>query len=104
MDDDAFFTDDTGIVTLTDEEEAEVMRLVKAADEVNSDINYDDLPSAFLNIYINSEIKSGSFLEELVPHLKDLSTGILREFKRKSIYPLHKGLYKTTLGNGSVFQ
>ena len=62
--DDAFFTDDTGIVTLTDEEEAEVMRLVKAADEVNSSINYDDLPSAFLNIYINSEIKKGSFLED----------------------------------------
>lgn len=62
--DDAFFTDDTGIVTLTDEEEAEVMRLVKAADEVNSSINYDDLPSAFLNIYINSEIKSGNFLED----------------------------------------
>ena len=62
--DDAFFTDDTGIVTLTDEEEAEITRLVKAADEVNSSINYDDLPSAFLNIYINSEIKKGSFLED----------------------------------------
>ena len=58
------FNDDTGMVTLTDEEEAEVMRLVKAADEVNNSINYDDLPSAFLNIYINSEIKSGSFLED----------------------------------------
>jgi len=62
--DDAFFTDDTGIVTLTDEEEAEIARLVKAADEVNSSINYDDIPSAFLNIYINSEIKKGSFLED----------------------------------------
>ncbi len=62
--DDAFFTDDTGIVTLTDEEEAEVTKLVKAADAVNSSINYDDLPSAFLNIYINSEIKKGSFLED----------------------------------------
>jgi|TARA_R110000822_G_scaffold51338_14_gene133598 hypothetical protein len=62
--DDAFFTDDTGIVTLTDEEEAEVIRLVKVTDELNSSINYDDLPSAFLNIYINSEIKKGSFLED----------------------------------------
>tara|TARA_B100001094_G_scaffold227665_1_gene222197 strand:+ start:3676 stop:5754 length:2079 start_codon:yes stop_codon:yes gene_type:complete len=61
--DDAFFTDDTGIVTLTDEEEAEVIRLVKEADTVNDQINYDDLPFAFLNIYINSEIKSGGFLE-----------------------------------------
>jgi len=62
--DDAFFTDDTGIVTLTEEEEAEVLRLVKAADEVSGSINYDDLPSAFLNIYINSEIKKGNFLED----------------------------------------
>ena len=62
--DDAFFTDDTGVVTLTEEEEAEIIRLVKEADEVNGQINYDDLPSALLNIYINSEIKSGSFLDD----------------------------------------
>ena len=61
--DDAFFTDDTGTVTLTEEEEAEVVRLVKEADTVNERINYEDLPFAFLNIYINSEIKSGSFLD-----------------------------------------
>ena len=61
--DDAFFTDDTGTVTLTEEEEAEVIRLVKEADTVNERINYEDLPFAFLNIYINSEIKSGSFLD-----------------------------------------
>ena len=61
--DDAFFTDDTGIVTLTEEEESEIVQLVKQADSVNEKINYDDLPSAFLNIYINSEIKGGSFLE-----------------------------------------
>ena len=61
--DDAFFTDDTGVVTLTEEEEAAILGLVKQADSVNEKINYDDLPSAFLNIYINSEIKSGSFLE-----------------------------------------
>ena len=61
--DDAFFTDDTGVVTLTEEEEAAIVGLVKQADSVNEKINYDDLPSAFLNIYINSEIKSGSFLE-----------------------------------------
>jgi hypothetical protein len=61
--DDAFFTDDTGIVTLTEEEESEIVQLVKQADSVNEKINYEDLPSAFLNIYINSEIKGGSFLE-----------------------------------------
>jgi len=61
--DDAFFTDDTGVVTLTDDEEAEIVRLVKEADTVNEQINYEELPFALLNIYINSEIKAGSFLD-----------------------------------------
>tara|TARA_B100001094_G_scaffold264145_1_gene266034 strand:+ start:397 stop:2463 length:2067 start_codon:yes stop_codon:yes gene_type:complete len=61
--DDAFFTDDTGVVTLTDDEEAKILELVNQADAVNEKINYDDLPFAFLNIYINSEIKAGAFLE-----------------------------------------
>ena len=62
--DDAFFTDDTGTVTLTEDEEARVISLVKKADQVNNKINYDDLPSDLLNIYINSEIKSGEFLDD----------------------------------------
>ena len=61
--DDAFFTDDTGVVTLTDDEEAKILELVNQADAVNEKIDYDDLPFAFLNIYINSEIKAGAFLE-----------------------------------------
>ena len=61
--DDAFFTDDTGIVTLTDGEEKTITKLVEEADAVNEKINYADIPSAFLNIYINSEIKTGQFLE-----------------------------------------
>ena len=52
--DDAFFTDDTGVVTLTDSEESEVINLVKQADSVNENINYSDLPADLLNIYINS--------------------------------------------------
>ncbi len=62
--DDAFFTDDTGVVTLTDDEEAEIIRLVKEADDVNNEIDYEGLPYDLLNIYINSEIKSGSFLDD----------------------------------------
>jgi len=62
--DDAFFTDDTGVVTLTEEEESEIIRLVKEADSVNGQLDYENLPSAFLNIYINSEIKAGGFLED----------------------------------------
>ena len=61
--DDAFFTDDTGTVTLTEDEEARVIQLVKEADQVNQKINYTDMPSALLNIYINSEIKAGGFLD-----------------------------------------
>ena len=61
--DDAFFTDDTGTVTLTEDEEERVRELVNQSDTVNDNINYDDLPSDLLNIYINSEIKSGKFLD-----------------------------------------
>lgn len=62
--DDAYFTDDTGTVTLTDDEEAKVKELVSDADQVNEKIVYDNLPMDFLNIYINSEIKGGQFLED----------------------------------------
>ena len=62
--DDAFFTDDTGTVTLTENEESHVKALIREADSVNKQINYRDLPSDLLNIYINSEIKRGEFLEE----------------------------------------
>ena len=61
--DDAFFTDDTGTVTLTDEEESAVRTLIRQADAVNNKIDYDGIPSDFLNIYINSEIRKGQFLE-----------------------------------------
>tara|TARA_R110002153_G_scaffold97153_4_gene231761 strand:- start:153 stop:2099 length:1947 start_codon:yes stop_codon:yes gene_type:complete len=62
--DDAYFTDDTGTVTLTDEEEAEVVKLVNESDAIDSQIDYDNLPAALLNIYINTEIRSGNFLED----------------------------------------
>ena len=62
--DDAFFTDDTGTVTLTENEERKVLSLVQKADEVNNKIDYKDLPFALLNIYINNEIKSGQFLDD----------------------------------------
>jgi len=61
--DDAFFTDDTGHVTLTEDEAAKVTDLVQQADAINGSINYDELPSEFLNIYINSEVRSGQFLD-----------------------------------------
>ena len=77
--DDAFFTDDTGVVTLTDDEEEQVIRLVKEADLVNENIDYSDLPLDLLNIYINSEIKSGSFLE----NAEDSFNGFINWFSQR---------------------
>lgn len=62
--DDAYFTDDTGTVTLTEDEELKVKELVSAADQINEKIDYEGLPMDLLNIYINSEIKGGQFLED----------------------------------------
>ena len=58
--DDAFFKDTTGVVTLTANEAKQVQSLIKQADTVK--INYNELPSAELNIYLNSEIKTGEFV------------------------------------------
>ena len=58
--DDAFFKDSTGIVTLTVKEAKEVQSLIKKADSIK--INYDNLPAADLNVYLNKEIKSGQFV------------------------------------------
>ena len=58
--DDAFFKDSTGIVTLTVSEAKEVQSLIKKADSIK--VNYDNLPMADLNVYLNKEIKSGQFV------------------------------------------
>ncbi len=58
--DDAFFKDSTGIVTLTVEEAKEVQSLIKKADSIK--VNYENLPAADLNVYLNSEIRSGQFV------------------------------------------
>lgn len=62
--DDAFFKDATGIVTLTASETKQILTLVKQADQIK--IDYDNIPSALLNTYINSEIRIGQFLDD--PH------------------------------------
>ena len=59
--DDANFTDDTGIVTLTEDEAKQVRDLIKTADMLK--VNYSDLPVAELNIYGNTEIKKGTFFD-----------------------------------------
>ena len=58
--DDAFFKDTTGTVTLTNSEAKEVTSLIKKADAIK--IDYENLPSADLNTYLNSEIRTGQFV------------------------------------------
>ena len=95
--DDAFFTDDTGVVTLTEDEETEILRLVKEADSANSSINYQDLPSDLLNIYINSEIKSGSFLDDPEKSFQGFSNWYsLRAQKRINSLKSEKGKSRAT--------
>jgi hypothetical protein len=58
--DDAFFKDSTGVVTLTVSEAKEVQSLLRKADSIK--INYEALPSADLNVYLNNEIRTGQFV------------------------------------------
>lgn len=59
--DDAFFKDDTGVVTLTQDEVKQVKDYLKTADSIK--INYKNLPLDLLNIYTNTEIRAGKYLE-----------------------------------------
>jgi hypothetical protein len=59
--DDAFFKDDTGVVTLTTDEVKQIKDYVKTADSIK--VKYKDLPLDLLNVYVNSEIRGGKFLE-----------------------------------------
>ena len=60
--DDAVFTDTTGTVTLDVDEAKQIKDMIKTADKIK--VNYKDLPSDLLNIYTNSEIQRGKFLED----------------------------------------
>jgi hypothetical protein len=59
--DDAWFDDDTGNVLITPEETESIKNYIKEADGIK--VDYSTLPLDFLNIYINSEIRGGQFLE-----------------------------------------
>ena len=59
--DDAYFKDSTGIL-LSDQEEKFVLQKINEADSIN--VDYINLPLKNLNIYINSEIKQGEFLND----------------------------------------
>jgi len=64
---DAYFENDAGYVTLT-EEEAEVVRdIVSKASQLTEEINFDGIDDQIyvgLNTYINTEIRQGEFLKD----------------------------------------
>ena len=59
--DDAFFKDTTGVVTLTAEEGKAISATIKKADSIK--IDYNNVPSVLLNTYLNSEIRTGQFVD-----------------------------------------
>ena len=59
--DDAFFKDATGVVTLTAQEAKQVASNIKKADSIK--IDYNNVPSVLLNTYLNSEIRTGQFVD-----------------------------------------
>lgn len=94
--DDAFFKDTTGIVTLTASEAKEVAMMIKKADSIK--INYDNLPSPLLNIYLNQEIKTGQFVDNAAISFKAFQKWYeLRIDKKIAKLKSDRGIEKATL-------
>lgn len=60
--DDAFFKDETGVVTLTKDESDHIKNLLKTAENIK--VNYESLPLDLINIYTNVEIREGEFIKD----------------------------------------
>jgi len=94
--DDAFFKDTTGVVTLTTSEAKDVAMMIKKADSVK--INYDNLPSPLLNIYLNQEIKTGQFVDNAAISFKAFQKWYeLRVDKKIAKLKSDRGIEKATL-------
>ena len=64
---DAYFENDAGYVTLTDEEAEVVRDIVSKASQLTEEINFDSIDDQIyvgLNTYINTEIRQGEFLKD----------------------------------------
>ena len=64
---DAYFENDAGYVTLTDEETGFIRGLVQQATQLTNEINFDSIDEDIykgLNTYINTEIRQGEFLKD----------------------------------------
>lgn len=94
--DDAFFKDTTGVVKLTLSETKEIQSLIKKADAIK--INYDNLPSSLLNIYLNQEIKSGQFVNNPAVSFKAFQKWYeIRVDKKIAKLKSDRGIEKATL-------
>jgi hypothetical protein len=64
---DAYFENDAGYVTLTDEETGFIRELIQQATQLTKEINFDGIDEDIykgLNTYINTEIRQGEFLKD----------------------------------------
>ena len=94
--DDAYFKDTTGIVKLTASEAKEVAALIKKADSIK--IDYDNLPSAELNIYLNAEIKTGQFVDNAAISFKAFQKWLEQRIDKKiAKLKSDRGIEKATL-------
>ena len=94
--DDAYFKDTTGVIKLTTSEAKEVQSLIKKADSI--EINYDNLPSSLLNIYLNQEIKSGQFVNNPAVSFKAFQKWYeVRVDKKIAKLKSDRGIEKATL-------
>ena len=65
---DAYFENDSGYITLTDEETVLVDSLISKSSELVEEINFDSIDDRIylgLNTYINTEIRQGEFLKDI---------------------------------------
>jgi len=63
---DAFFENDAGIITLTDDETRMMNNIIDTSIELSGSINYDISDTIYkgLNTYLNTEIRSGEFIKD----------------------------------------
>ena len=65
---DAYFENDAGFVTLTDQETEFVKEIIGKASQLVDEINFDGIDNEIykgLNTYINTEIRQGDFLKDI---------------------------------------
>ena len=90
------FKDTTCVVKLTLSETKEIQSLIKQAHAIK--INYDNLPSSLLHIYLNQEIKSGQFVNNPAVSFKAFQKWYeIRVDKKIAKLKSDRGIEKATL-------